>query len=252
LNRFVYTIPAAVLLHGALAFAIMHAPAPLPRHARFVQVDVHRRLPPPTKLPEPKPEPPPPPPPVVHHKRPKPPEVVKAPIPNQETKPPPEPPKQPPVKLFGLTESSFGNGDMVVAQGNTTIADPTKIGRKDQVQPLPAAPPGAAPAPVFKAASPIEIRDYPVLEDEDPFRNAQYTDEARQLEIEGETVVRVEVDEHGKVHGVKVIKGLGHGLDDIVVKKFRSGQVKMRPAYSTAGKAVASYFTYTVSWQLSR
>jgi protein TonB len=185
----------------------------------------------------------------------KPVEPPKAPIPNQEPPPPPPKPEPPPPVRFGATEQSVTKGpsDFAIPVGNTTIADPKNVAKPgEQVQPLPAAAPGVAPAPVFRAASPIEIKEYPSIDDDDPFRNTDYTEEARRLEIEGETVVRVEVDERGKVHGVKVVKGLGHGLDEIVVRTFKSGRVRIRPAISTAGKTVSSYFTYTVRWVLAR
>src|SRR5262249_46327280 len=44
--------------------------------------------------------------------------------------------------------------------------------------------------------------------------NPIYTDEARKLRIEGEVLIEVVFESDGKVRIVRVVRGLGHGLDE--------------------------------------
>src|SRR2546429_2735180 len=45
-----------------------------------------------------------------------------------------------------------------------------------------------------------------------------YTEEARRLRIEGEVVLEVVFGASGKLHVVRVVRGLGHGLDENAVR----------------------------------
>ena len=66
----------------------------------------------------------------------------------------------------------------------------------------------------------------------------QYPAEAEQLGIEGDVKLRVELDERGKVHGIKVTSGLGHGLDQAAVFAL-THRCKFTPAIATDGKPVS-------------
>ena len=244
---------AALTLHGALAFAITKAPNNPRSRTQTVDVEIHRIAPPPLALPPPQPPPPPPPPPkrVVHRSK-TPPAPEKAPIPNRE--PPKEPPKQPPPVRFGVTEQSTVNSDSSIAVpvGNSTIADPKNVAKKGEpVQPLAPAPPAAAPAPVWKPASPLDVAREPDWDEASC--SPPYPDgEAKQLQIEGETLLRVDLDEHGKVHGTpRVLRGVGHGLDTFAVQVLKT-KCRFGPAISKAGKPVPYTITYSFRWVLDR
>ena len=58
--------------------------------------------------------------------------------------------------------------------------------------------------------------------------NAVYTDEARKLGIEGEVLVEVIFQASGQVQTVRVLKGLGHGLDEAALQAAR--QIRYKPA----------------------
>jgi periplasmic protein TonB len=58
--------------------------------------------------------------------------------------------------------------------------------------------------------------------------NPIYTDEARKLGIEGEVLVEVVFRASGQVQTVRVVKGLGHGLDEAAVQA--AGQIRFKPA----------------------
>lgn len=55
-----------------------------------------------------------------------------------------------------------------------------------------------------------------------------YTDEARKLRIEGEVLVEAVLGASGKVQVLRVVRGLGHGLDEEAVR--RAGQIQFKPA----------------------
>jgi len=58
--------------------------------------------------------------------------------------------------------------------------------------------------------------------------SADYTDEARMLRIEGEVVVEAAFGQSGQVSVVRVVQGLGHGLDEMATRAV-SG-IQFRPA----------------------
>jgi TonB family protein len=55
-----------------------------------------------------------------------------------------------------------------------------------------------------------------------------YTQEARNLKIEGEVLLEVVLEASGSLHVVRVVRGLGHGLDDNAVKAAQ--QIHFKPA----------------------
>lgn len=78
--------------------------------------------------------------------------------------------------------------------------------------------------------SPVEIISKPT---------PVYTDEARKLRIEGEVLLEVVFEASGKLHVVRVIRGLGHGLDENAARAaeqihFKPAQREGQPADSTA------------------
>jgi len=55
-----------------------------------------------------------------------------------------------------------------------------------------------------------------------------YTEEARSQKIEGEVLLEVVFEASGKIHVLKVVRGLGHGLDDAAVRAAE--QIRFKPA----------------------
>jgi TonB family protein len=64
-----------------------------------------------------------------------------------------------------------------------------------------------------------------------------YTDQARKLKIEGDVVLEVEFSASGSLRVVRVVRGLGYGLDESAVKAAE--QIQFKPAISQ-GRAVDS------------
>ena len=261
MNRDTVAIVAAITVHAVLGVALAMTPKRPPGPPKVISVDVRKNvvappeLPPPPKLEPPKPEPPKPPKPEPQKIK-RPPEPAKAPPPN-ETKPPPkEPPKEPPKPVFGVSMSSTteGDSDFVVPVGNTTVADPKKGGKKgDDIPAMPAAP---RAAPEFVPASPLDVSSDPEV-DSDPFNDVPYPDgEAKNLGIEGATVLRIEVDESGRVHGVRVVRGVGGGDAGVALDKLAArvaNKLRFKPARDKSGKPVAFVITnYRVNWEIVR
>jgi TonB family protein len=82
-------------------------------------------------------------------------------------------------------------------------------------QPTPRAHPEVTSTPVL----PAEIISKPT---------PTYTAEARSLRIQGEVLLEVVLEASGSLHIVRVVRGLGHGLDDNAVKAAQ--QIRFRPA----------------------
>jgi TonB family protein len=79
--------------------------------------------------------------------------------------------------------------------------------------------PKAKEVEAVAAVQPVVILEKP---------NPVYSDEARRLGLEGEVLIQVVFPASGPVHVVRVIKGLGHGLDEAAVRAAQ--QIRFKPA----------------------
>jgi len=75
-----------------------------------------------------------------------------------------------------------------------------------------------------------------------------YTEEARQLHLEGEVLVEVMFTAAGQVHAVRVVRGLGHGLDEAALRAAE--QIHFKPAQRD-GHAVDSTAVLHVVFQIA-
>jgi TonB family protein len=55
-----------------------------------------------------------------------------------------------------------------------------------------------------------------------------YTDEARQMKVEGEVLLEVVLEATGQVKVTRLVRGLGHGLDENAVHAAQS--IRFKPA----------------------
>jgi len=116
-----------------------------------------------------------------------------------------------------VASAGFGNGTAGNGQGDRqrsgTVA---QTGFSEMA--------AAAPAPKVHAEekpalTPVEIVYKP---------KPAYTQEARQMHLEGEVLVRVTFGATGDLHVQEVVRGLGHGLDEAALRAAR--QIRFRPA----------------------
>jgi TonB family protein len=77
--------------------------------------------------------------------------------------------------------------------------------------------------------------------------NPPYTEEARQNRISGSALLTLKVKADGTVADVAVIRGLGHGLDEIAVETLKTW--KFQPA-TKDGAPVDFDTTVEVTWRL--
>ncbi|HVZ23378.1 MAG TPA: TonB family protein [Vicinamibacterales bacterium] len=104
-----------------------------------------------------------------------------------------------------------------------------------------------APAPVQSTGTParkpidrpLEILFKPVPE---------YTDEARSARIEGTVALDLEFTAAGEVRVLRVVSGLGHGLDEAAERA--ASRIRFTPAQSD-GRAVVSRATVYITFRLS-
>jgi TonB family protein len=116
-----------------------------------------------------------------------------------------------------VANSGFANSSVakVAASGNRGAVQSGGFG---SVEIAPAAKP-AAKHVEEAAVQPVVILSKP---------NPAYSDEARKLGIEGEVLVEVNFLASGQVKAVRVVKGLGHGLDEAAL--HAAEQIRFKPA----------------------
>jgi TonB family protein len=117
-----------------------------------------------------------------------------------------------------VASTGFGNG---VATGNARTASSGAVRQAGFGSADVAAPTTVQARPAHAVASivPAEILSKPT---------PTYTDEARSKRIEGEVLLEVVFEASGKLHVVRIVQGLGHGLDDSAV--HAAEQIRFKPA----------------------
>ena len=99
--------------------------------------------------------------------------------------------------------------------------------------------PKLAQANVGPAATPVEITFKP---------NPVYTEEARNLKLEGEVLLEVSFSADGTLHVNRVVRGLGHGLDEAAIAA--ANKIRFKPAMRS-GQPVDSTAVVHVTFQLA-
>jgi TonB family protein len=125
----------------------------------------------------------------------------------------------------------------VAAHGAAPPAIVASAGFGDATVAAPAAPthPAAAPARI----TPVEILDKP---------RPAYTEEARRLAVEGEVLIEVLFEASGQTRVQRLVRGLGHGLDENALSAAR--QIRFRPARQD-GAAVDALAVVHILFQLA-
>jgi TonB family protein len=118
-----------------------------------------------------------------------------------------------------VASTGFGNG---VATGNarpSTKGTVQQAGFGDADVPAPPTVQSRPAAQVAEKIVPAEILSKPV---------PVYTEDARSKRIEGEVLLEVVLEATGKLRVLRVVRGLGHGLDDAAV--HAAEQIRFKPA----------------------
>jgi protein TonB len=104
--------------------------------------------------------------------------------------------------------------------------------------------PGAAPS----GFSPVEdsfLKDRPRVLRE---TRAEYPPEARNLGLGGVVLLRVSVDKRGHVHAVRIVQGVGHGMDEAARTAMLG--FEFSPARLPNGNPVDHVITYRFRFDL--
>lgn len=219
----------SLLIHGGVAYWVAHAP-PAETPDRVVRVRVVEPKPPPKE----EPPPPPPPPkeqPPVDLSKPTPPVLAT----NTAPAPPDAPPPRP---LFGVSMQSTvasGQGAFQVAVGNTVAKEP----EKERVAPSEV---GALPAVDYRRVEtePVVIEKF----------EAEYPAEEREQGVEGTTVLRLTIDDQGRVTEARVVRGPSQALDNAARQAmFRH---RFKPATVDGRPRAVTGFIYSYVWIIDR
>lgn len=97
----------------------------------------------------------------------------------------------------------------------------------------------AAAPPPPPAITPVEVLFKPA---------PTYTDQARKLGIEGDVILEVDFLSSGALRVIRVVRGLGHGLDEAAVKAAE--QIRFKPAQDR-GRPVDSRNTVSIVFRLA-
>jgi TonB family protein len=117
-----------------------------------------------------------------------------------------------------VASTGFGSG---VATGNSHASSTGSVRQAGFGDADVPAPPTVQSHPAAQAAKvvPAEIISKPV---------PSYTEDARAKRIEGEVLLEVVFEASGRLRVVRVVRGLGHGLDDAAV--HAAEQIRFKPA----------------------
>jgi TonB family protein len=134
-------------------------------------------------------------------------------------------------------ETSFGSAAQVGARPSTGAAAVKTGGFGD-----------ASAGPVTQSARAKQIEEKPtpveILAKPKPI----YTEEARQLKVEGDVTLEVVFLASGGIQVVRVVHGLGHGLDEVAVRVAKD--IHFRPS-TVHGVAVDSKAIIHVTFELT-
>jgi TonB family protein len=139
-----------------------------------------------------------------------------------------------------VPSAGFGNGVAIQGQGgpggNNRKVQPTIFGAVETAQPDPPKRPAQSTAAKETAVS-LLSKPTPI-----------YTSEARQKKIEGDVELDVEFTATGRVHVLRVLQGLGYGLDEAAVTAAE--HIQFSPARRD-GQPVDSHGRLRIIFRLS-
>jgi TonB family protein len=128
--------------------------------------------------------------------------------------------------------------------GSSRAGAPAKPAGDVRLSGFDAVRPSLSPAP--RPAPPADRIDVPV---EILFKPAPaYTEEARVLKLEGDVLLEVEFTAVGAVSVLRVVRGLGHGLDESATQA--AAQIRFKPAQS-GGRSIAFRTTVHILFRLA-
>lgn len=135
-----------------------------------------------------------------------------------------------------VASAGFGNGAAAPGGGGHGHGGEVRSTAFDSAAPAPGPRHAAASAPPTSSAE-VLSKPTPV-----------YTSEARALKLQGEVLLQVVFRANGQVEVVRVVRGLGHGLDQAAIQAAE--KIKFKPAMRD-GNPVDSTATLHIVFQLA-
>lgn len=260
-RRDVATATIAVVLHAGLALAIVRDQGKPRMRSRPIEVEFRR----------PKPVAPQPPKPAVAEREPEPAKAKPTPTPRPArpvkqklamvepppptaVEPPPRPqptsrPPTPPVFGIAMDSPTAASSPISAPVGGSTVADPGRPGRPNRGATGVGAP-GDGNGTGY--ASALQVKVMPEIDTEACGKSITYPAEAEHNGIEGSVRLRVALDQRGRVSSVRVLSGLGYGLDQAAVDAMKH-RCKFTPAIAEDGRPVPFVVeSYTFNFELPR
>jgi TonB family protein len=120
-----------------------------------------------------------------------------------------------------VASAGFGNGTAVGGDGTSSVNTTRGTVRQSGF--------GDAETVTVASLQPKQDLTPQIMPAEVTFKpNPVYTNEAKQLRIQGEVWLEVVFESSGKLRVLRVIHGLGHGLDEAAVRAAE--QIRFKPA----------------------
>jgi TonB family protein len=139
-----------------------------------------------------------------------------------------------------VASADFGNGVATPGKGDgRSNGQGVSTGGFGAQQVAQGGGPKIAQADAGPATTPVEITFKP---------NPIYTQEARDLKLEGEVLLEVSFSANGTLHVNRVVRGLGHGLDEAAIAA--ANKIRFKPALRY-GQPMDSTAVVHVSFQLA-
>jgi TonB family protein len=229
------------------ALIVTHPPRPFvpPPHIELIEIEVPATPLPPPPPPPPAPEPPPP---VEPTPAPRP-QIARAVPSHPRSAPEPAPAKSDApvgpaeggdqvVQMDDIAPSATGVGVGVGKPATGRIGRGGRGGGTGTGSGAGSADEPAVPVSIAAIKTPARAKgDYSGGVSKD------YPAEAKALGIEGDIHVRLIVDDHGAVKSQVLLDKLGHGLDELAMR--RAAKLEFEPARDTDDRPVASIVTWT-------
>lgn len=153
------------------------------------------------------------------------------------------------VAMASTTEVPAG---LAVPAGATTAGDPTRPGGASNGRTAGTASGAGDGEGAYHPASESDIATMPEIDTDACGKTIAYPDEAEQAGVEGDVRLRVSLSPEGRVYAVRVLSGLGHGLDRAAMDALKH-RCRFSPAIGREGKPVAFVIqSYTFHFQLPR
>jgi protein TonB len=167
------------------------------------------------------------------------------PIPPAPSDRPPRRTALPPVYGFAMESPTDASSAIAAARGGSGLADPGVAGKGAR---------GGAPAARGEpgVGGVLAIKTMPEVDADACGRSIAYPPDAERAGIEGKVRLRVALDARGRVSSARVLRGLGHGLDEAAVEAL-THRCRFTPAIDTDGQAVPFVIeSYSFLFELPR